>query len=344
MHTIDKNDIDTLISQCVDGLIDSQSLARLKSWAEHSDSNREYVRRQMEIALSVGVSADTTPFDAVQAYRRFLANAGDAVDDAPAAALSRHRLLASVWRRVAVAAAIVAAVVLLPMVGFLHGRHTVKESFADIVVDVPEGARMSMTLPDSTHVWLNSGSRLVYSQGFGVDNRWLTLSGEAFFDVAHDKAKPFVVHTHEMDVRVVGTQFNMRNYAADDEVSVSLVRGCVALSNKLRGGGELLLAPMHSATLDKRTGHLTLRTMRTTGCTAWTGNELFFDEALLSDIAKKIERSYGAKVTVADSVRNLRFYGSFRMVGGSPDEILQSIAATGDVRYKATGRMQYVIY
>lgn len=349
MHTTHDNDIDALISRFADGSIDSPSLARLKAWAMLSDGNREYVRRQLEMALAIGVAADTTPFDAAQAYRRFLAGVGvpgDAAYDAGASATpSPRRLPVRVWRRVAIVAAVVAAVVLLPMVGFMHGRQTVKEAFADIVVDVPVGARMSMTLPDSTHVWLNSGSRLVYSQGFGMDNRQLRLSGEAFFDVAHDPSKPFTVHTREMDVRVVGTRFNMRNYATDDEVSVSLLSGCVALANNLRPtDGEICMRPMQNAVLDKRTGHVTLRQLRTAANAAWTGNELFFDESLLSDIAKKIERSYGVSVTVADSVRNLRFYGSFKLVGGSPDDILRAIAATGDVRCRTIGRQHYVLY
>lgn len=334
MHTT-IDDIDALISCYVADAIDGQSLGRLKAWAEQSESNREYVRRQLEVALAASVATDATPYDERQAYHRFLANA---------VRQPRGRFLAPVWRHVAVAVAIVAAVVLLPMMGFLHGRHTVEEKFADIIVEVPVGARMKTTLPDGTIVWLNSGSRLIYSQGFGMDNRQLQLSGEAFFEVAHDTVKPFTVHTREMDVRVVGTQFNMRNYSTDAEVSVSLVEGRVALSNKLRNDGEIHLEPMQNATLNKRTGRMALHAMRTASSAAWTGNELFFDESLLSDIAQKMERCYGVRVEVADSVRRLRFYGSFKMVGGDPEDILRAISATGDVRYRVKSRQHYVLY
>lgn len=355
MHTESPCDIDRLVSRYVAGTIDSRSLARLKALACQSDAIRDRIRRQIELGVAAAVEADTTPFDARRAYRRFLdgagvggadASAADAafVPDAGAGRRARRSAAAGVWRRVCVAAAVAVAVVALPLIGFVGGRQTVESGFADIVVEVPVGARMQMTLPDSTRVWLNSGSRLVYSQGFGVTERRLSLSGEGFFDVRHNAGKPFTVCTREMDVRVVGTRFNMRNYADDDEVAVSLIRGRVALANRMRQDSDIYLSPMHSAVLDKRTGRITLRPMRTQGGAAWAQGELFFDESLLSDIAKKIERCYGVRVEVADSVRSRRFYGSFSMEGGSADGILRAIASTGDVRCRAKDSRHYILY
>lgn len=350
MHTECPYEIDELVSRYVAGTIDSRSLGRLKAWACQSASHRDCVCRRIELGMAAAVAADGTPFDAGSAYRRFLeAKAADACSAAAApppnascrsAGLTAGRVL----KRVAVAAAVAVAVALLPLAGYIGGRQTVESGFADIVVDVPLGGRMQMTLPDSTRVWLNSGSRLVYSQGFGVTDRRLSLSGEGFFDVARNAGKPFTVCTREMDVRVVGTRFNLRNYEDDDEVAVSLIRGRVALANRLRRDSDIYLNPMHSAVLDKRTGRITLRPMRTGGGSAWAQGELFFDESLLSDIAKKIERSYGVRVDVADSVRSRRFYGSFSMDGESPGEILQAIAATGGVRCRAKDRRHYVLY
>ena len=327
--------IDTLILRYVDGTIDSRSLARLKSWAEASAARRAYVRRRLETAFSSAVAADRTPFDSAAAYARFLSRAA-----AECGRVRRRRTAA--WRRVAAVAALVVLAV-LPFAAYWQGRRVVEASFADIAVDVPTGARISMMLPDSTRVWLNSGSRLVYSQGFGVADRRLELSGEAYFEVAHDKDKPFVVHTRELNVTVVGTKFNLCNYRSDNEVTVSLVEGCVALTNNVRRTADIYMHPNQTAVLDKHTGRLTVRRTRAYGSASWTGNELFFDEALLSDIAKKIERCYGVSVSVADSVRGRRFYGSFRMAGGSPDEVLRAISATGDVNYKASGS-HYTLY
>lgn len=327
--------IDTLISRYVDGTIDSRSLARLKAWAEASDANRAYVRSQLEIGFSSAIAADREPFDSRAAYARFLSRV------ASECGRERRRAVSVWWRVAAVAALVVLAV--LPFIAYRQGQRTVETAFSDIVVDVPTGARISMTLPDSTRVWLNSGSRLVYSQGFGVGDRRLTLSGEGYFEVAHDAAKPFVVHTRELNVTIVGTKFNLCNYRSDNEVTVSLIDGCVALTNNVRRAADIYMHPNQTVVLDKHTGRMTLRRTRAAGSTSWTGNELFFDEALLSDIAKKIERCYGVSVSVADSVRCRRFYGSFRMIGGSPDEVLRAIAATGDVSYKVSGN-HYTLY
>lgn len=98
---------------------------------------------------------------------------------------------------------------------------------------VPAGQRMELTLADGTHVWLNSEARLEYPVLFAQDVRRVRLSGEALFEVAHDKSHPFVVETFASDIRVLGTRFNVDADEEHRRFSTALLEGCVRISNRL---------------------------------------------------------------------------------------------------------------
>src|SRR5437588_18774 len=77
------------------------------------------------------------------------------------------------------------------------------------------GSRTNLVLPDGTRVWLNAGSRITYDKNYGITLREVGLTGEAFFDVAHNSGKPFVIHTARIDIKVLGTRFNVKSYPLD---------------------------------------------------------------------------------------------------------------------------------
>ena len=119
-----------------------------------------------------------------------------------------------------------AAVILLLIastISYWWGERQLQNQFADILVEAPLGAKTKLILPDSTLVWLNAGSKIVYSQGFGVKDRHLRLNGEAYFEVRKNEKLPFDVMTKELNVKVLGTKFNFRNYDEDEEVTVNLL-------------------------------------------------------------------------------------------------------------------------
>ena len=105
----------------------------------------------------------------------------------------------------------------------------------------------------------------------------------------------------------------------------------------------LYLAPKEKMVLNKRTGTMTKSKTNVEYANAWSRNELFFDEELLKDIAKKLMRSYDVEIEVADSLRNKRFYGSFKIVGNTIDEVLQTIASTNRMKYRYENN-KYVLY
>ena len=240
----------------------------------------------------------------------------------------------------------VAAVVLILMIPFVtywQGKQAVKQNFADMVVEAPMGAHTKLYLPDGTLVWLNAGSKIIYSQGFGVDDRRLRLEGEGYFEVMKNEEVPFEINTKELNLRVLGTKFNFRNYPDDEEVTVNLMEGKVALRNGIRERPALYLTPDEKMVLNKVTGQMVKSSTRAAKANVWINDELFFDEELLEDIAKKLMRSYNVKVEVADSLRNKRFYGSFGISANTIDKILDVMASTQQMNYKYENGV-YILY
>lgn len=132
-----------------------------------------------------------------------------------------------------------------------------------------------------------------------------------------------------MQLQVLGTKFNFRDYPEDHEVIVSLLEGKVELNNLLRKEKEAVLAPDERAVLNKANGLLKVESVTASNASQWTDGYLFFDEELLPDIAKKLERSYNVKIHIAnDSLKTFRFYGNFVRREQSIQEVLEALQST----------------
>lgn len=237
-------------------------------------------------------------------------------------------------------AAAVALVVIACGLSFWMGGNRVQGQFADIVLEAPLGSKSKLTLPDGSLVWLNAGSRIAYSQGFGVNNRHLELSGEAYFEVTKNEDLPFDVKTRELNVTVLGTKFNFRNYEEDEEVIVNLMEGRVRLDNHIREMSEQYLSPEEKVVLRKSTGEMVISKAKLVGNTKeWTNDVLLFDEMCLRDIARELERSYNVTISIKnENLRDYRFYAVFNRREQTIRDVLDIMTRTGKVRYRAEGK------
>lgn len=330
--------IDDLIARYISDGLDRDAFDTLRQWCKDSPEHQQYVREQMKKQLLTreNASADQQ-FDSRRAYKAFLRRIASEQFEQKTV-ITRRRIR----RRLSWAAAVV-LLLLLPFVGYIKGKKDVKSGFEQITVEAPLGSFLSMSLPDGTKVWLNAGSRLIYSQGFGIDTRCLELKGEGFFEVVKNTDKPFIVHTNEMNVQVVGTKFNVRNYQEDEEATVDLLEGRVFVVNKLCSRIQVMLEPNERFVLKKPSGEMKKMRWNTETAKSWTRNKLLFDEALLDDIAKQLSRSFDVQIVVADSLRNRRFYGDFKVVGNTAEEVLSTLSKTGQMRYRYENG-KYVIY
>lgn len=222
---------------------------------------------------------------------------------------------------------------------FRQGRASISNQMAEIVISVPKGARTSTQLPDGTVVWLNAGSRLSYSQNFGIDERLIDLVGEGYFEVARNERLPFSVTTDHLQVRVLGTKFNLRDYPEDADATVSLAEGSVALLVRTAPEEEFRLQPDQRASLNKRTGKITVEEHESATASQWTDGRLVFDGEALESIILDLERNYDISIVVMDdALLGLHFYGAFLRQEQSLTEIMDALAATGRLEYEQDGR------
>lgn len=329
----EKKHMDELIATYLTEGLDQRALAELKAWMAASPEHENYFIQQREVWFSAVSREAATKYNKDKAFDTFK-NRISARKQGPKAPRQGFRLPV-LWRY----AAMIAVILAVGCFSYWQGEVNVKDTFADISVEAPLGSRTKLYLPDGTLVWLNAGSRMTYSQGFGVDNRKVELAGEGYFEVRRNEKLPFFVKTKDLQLQVLGTKFNFRNYPEDNEVVVSLLEGKVELNNLLKKEKDAVLSPDERAILNKANGLMTLETVTASNASQWTDGYLFFDEELLPDIVKELERSYNVNIRIDnDSLNSFRFYGNFVRREQSIQEVLDALASTEKIHYKIEGR------
>jgi len=196
-------------------------------------------------------------------------------------------------------------------------------------VRVPYGKRTQIVLTDGTKVWLNSGSSLIYPTQFEGSIREVFLTGEAAFDVAHDKTKPFFVKTKECDVRVLGTIFNVSSYPEDETVQTALLQGKVRITYTKKGflnNQELQedLTPGMIATINKDKKQLKVERKDVASILSWREGYFTFKSQSLNTILNKLSKYYKIQfIKGADLNLETNYSGSFAL-----NENLNSLATT----------------
>ena len=178
---------------------------------------------------------------------------------------------------------------------------------------VPLGSRSKAMLPDSSTVWLNSGSILRYTADFGRKNRKVTLDGEGYFEIAENRTKPFIVTADNIDVKVTGTVFNLRNYTGDNTIELDLLEGSVSVTET--GSGKTFnLTPDQNMTYDRGSGRLDIVNTDASKSALWTTGKLYFVNTPLSELLKDIERSYDVQISIhSRHILEERFSGSISL-------------------------------
>jgi ferric-dicitrate binding protein FerR (iron transport regulator) len=328
IDTLATTDIDQLIAIYLSGELTSAESKELKAWIDASEENRKHFLDMQEVWFSTVSDKDGKRFDKDAAYRLFLAKTTKRSN------YSTKRL----WRHAMGAAAAVVVAVVVSLFAYRQGGNQVKNQFADITIEAPNGSRTKLFLPDGTSVWLNAGSKITYSQGFAVSERKVRLSGEGYFEVTRNEELPMEVITDELSVTVLGTTFNFRNYPDEEEIVVSLEKGKILSSNLLRKEQKFTLAPDEKVTMNKRTRMMTLSAGSAKNLSGWIDGNLFFDEKLLPDIIQTLERSYNVQIRLTDpSLRDFRFYGQFSRTENTVQDVLDKLVATNRVEYLMDG-------
>lgn len=204
-------------------------------------------------------------------------------------------------------------------------------------------SKSTVKLPDGTVVMLNANSSLKYDEDFKKDQREVILEGEAYFDVAHDAGRPFIIHTHTADIKVLGTVFNVRSFKGD-YFETALIKGKVSVYLKNKAEGSFVLRPGQKLVVEDdenksgrgNAGSVKIDTITIMDSlvaeTSWTKDQLVFADKPLVDIASELQKIFGVKIIFrSDKMKQVRYNGSYSDT--DLNEILDIINMSKPIKY-----------
>ncbi|GAO42772.1 FecR family protein [Flavihumibacter petaseus] len=224
-------------------------------------------------------------------------------------------------------------------------------------VSTRNGSKSKIQLPDGTQVWLNSGSKLTYGKEFNGTQREVNLTGEAFFDVVKDSLKPFIIHARNVNIRVVGTAFNVKSYPGDKTTETSLIRGIIEVNINNRPAEKIILKPNEKlvvasddslvAAQPTSNGKVKEKKMSpqvvidnisylpsdsTVIETSWMENKLIFTDESFRELANRMERWFGVVIRFEKpELEQIRLTGTFQ--GETLQQALRALTITAPFSY-----------
>jgi transmembrane sensor len=207
---------------------------------------------------------------------------------------------------------------------------------------VPKGRRTMLELQDGTTIWLNSDTRIEYNKDFMAGaTRDIYLKGEAYFKVAPDKSRPFIVHTENVSIRVLGTSFNVKAYDNDSRIETTLVEGKIVIQNKAQEG-KIDLSPNQRAVFSKKKQNILIENYtRTENYTSWKNGVLTFEDEPMREIIPVLERWYNVAFHVEDNAM-LECQFTAKVNNKSLEEVLELFKVSEKITYRIEGRQVFL--
>lgn len=313
-------DIHKIIIRYLDGSASLNEKKHLMEWLQSSVANRnDFVEiRDLWLSCDAALSNEAEINIALERLRNRIHHS------------STGKRMRSKWQQIA------AVILLLISIGYtIYTKHTADRTNTDIQIQnqliTAIGSKGHFVLPDSSVVWLNSGSKLIYPEHFDKNNRTVTLEGEAYFQVREDKTKPFVVKAGEMDIEVLGTSFNVSNYPVSTVVETVLLTGSIKATmhsiNK-----EEILAPDQLLSYQKETGKTEINTTSSKYHIDWIKDRLVFDNDRLTDVIISLEGWYAVQIDCPKAFSD-KHRLSFTVRGENLQEILHSMSFIIPIKY-----------
>ncbi|MCH5597438.1 FecR family protein [Niabella ginsengisoli] len=252
---------------------------------------------------------------------------------------------------------VAASLLAIILIGYtiLLNKKPINNDEKNIVV-TKKGSKSYLRLPDGTQVWLNNATEISYAESFGERTREVTLSGEAYFDVVKNPAKPFIVHTAVMDVTALGTEFNVNAYENSESSEATLINGSVQVTLKKDPNKKILLKPFEKISVQNKieikgdtlknelsSEIFSLSEIKReksgfdTDEAKWAKNKLVFKNNTLEEIAQQLSRWYNVEIKITDeSLKSQTYSAEFDNV--TLEEVMESLMLTGHFHYSINNK------
>ena len=264
-----------------------------------------------------------------QAYTRFMSEQTNTAVPVTVPVSKRFRLYSAIKY--------VAVVLVVSLLSLNLYKLYTDESEQINIVEVPKGQRVNLTLSDGTKVWLNSQTKLIYPGRFSGKKREVKLDGEAFFEVMHNPAKPFIVDAALVHVKVLGTKFNMRIYPNEGAV-VTLDEGKVEVETAA-GDNKLTLKPHEQAVYIEESGMSLVKNIDPDVIRSWTKGEAAYVNKKLEDICRDLERKFDVKITITDPGLAADIFNSRFKETATIEQVLTLLKGTRRLEYSVDGQL-----
>lgn len=237
------------------------------------------------------------------------------------------------WKYYSVAATLAFLAV---SVCFFYTTRQSEGAVAYMEVVAVAGSKAKVVLPDSSVVWLNSNARIRYPQQFTGECRRVNFDGEALFQVAQDKKRPFIVDMESLKIKVLGTVFYVSACPDSEVIQTTLLKGSVGLysADNLTATADLVLQPDEQAEYTKKNGSIEVQKVHGRLYTAWIKGEFYFENNTLQEIMAALERAFNVPIhVVGEEWRNKAFTAQFTH-GESLDQILSILQVSAKYTYR----------
>jgi ferric-dicitrate binding protein FerR (iron transport regulator) len=330
MESSAENDRHDLIVKFLAGESDEKDLKQLKEWLEQDPANRRIFDKEADLWQETNAGTRLEFFREDEGWEILSRKIGADRKNSKKTILLRkntYRLLA--------AAASLAVLIALSATGlWLNGKKQLAGyGAATTVIETREGERASLILSDSTRVILNSGTTINYASDFNIDSRKISLSGEAYFDVATNPEKPFEVQLDKLKISAKGTKFNVFSFLNEDRIEATLEEGNIAIA--VGEKAPLELSAGQQAVYFRKTGKILVRDVATETYTSWKEHKLRFKDTPLEEVLRRIGRKYNVRFELASTdLLDLKYTGTF--IDESIEDVMQMMSAVSPVTCRIT--------
>ena len=284
------NRISDIVKKYLSGRFPNETEERVQKWIVKNDNSEEKEQASQEYWDELDVAEDPGTYTALDRVNRRIGY--------PATQAVKIPLYAKISR---------IAAVLIPFLLIAGGYlfYTYKQSEM-IEVSVAYGDTRHLLLPDSSEIWINAGTSIRYPKNFPKSQREVHLDGEAYFSVKENKAKPFIVQTERLSVKVLGTKFNVRAYSIDEKVVATLTSGKVEVNT--HGDHSKILKPNEQLTYNKNTSDIHIEDIQASETDGWLKGKLIFNNSSLNDILQTLERNFNISIENETGIPSSKLY------------------------------------